>query len=150
MLKTIFKLLSVAVITVLIGSTAYISASVPGGISGFWTMVSAVAGLNKSEEAVDHNIFDLPEGFKVDIVAENLGYARFILVTKNHDMIVSIADAGQILLLQDKDGNGTAETHSVLIDGLEGPQGLVFDGDWLYFSESGSVSRVLFDQDSAS
>jgi len=149
MLKTIFKLLSVAVITVLIGSTAYISASVPGGISGFWTMVSAVAGLNKSEEAVDHNIFDLPEGFKVDIVAENLGYARFILVTKNHDMIVSIADAGQILLLQDKDGNGTAETHSVLIDGLEGPQGLVFDGDWLYFSESGSVSRVLFDQDSA-
>ena len=149
MLKTTLKLFSGLVITMLVGTAVYISVTIPGGIGGFWTMVTSVSGMNKSDNQVEEALFTLPEGFEVEIVAENLGYARFILVTKNNDLIVSIADTGQILLLQDKDGNGTAETHSVLIDGLEGPQGLVFDGDWLYFSESGSVSRVLFDQDSA-
>ena len=149
MLKTILKLFSGLVITLLVGTAVYISVTIPGGLGGFCTMVTSVSGMNKSDHQVEEALFTLPEGFEVEIVAENLGYARFILVTKNNDLIVSIADTGQILLLQDKDGNGTAETHSVLIDGLEGPQGLVFDGDWLYFSESGSVSRVLFDQDSA-
>ena len=134
MLKTILKLFSGLVITLLVGTAVYISVTIPGGIGGFWTMVTSVSGMNKSDNQVEEALFTLPEGFEVEIVAENLGYARFILVTKNNDLIVSIADTGQILLLQDKDGNGTAETHSVLIDGLEGPQGLVFDGDWLYFS----------------
>lgn len=129
---------------------AYILVTIPEGVSGFVTMASAVSGLNKSVNEVDQSGFTLPEGFEVNIVAENLAYARFILVTKNHDLIVSIADVGQIMLLQDTDGNGTNETHSILIDGLNGSQELAFDGDWLYFSESGSVSRVLFDQNTAS
>ena len=149
MLKTMFKYLFGLIITLVVGLAIYISVTIPGGIGGFWTMLTSVSGMNKSDNQVEETVFTLPEGFELDIVAENLGYARFILVTNNHDLIVSIADTGQILLLQDKDGNGTTETHSVLIAGLNGPQGLVFDGDWLYFSESGSVSRVLFDQDSA-
>ena len=112
-------------------------------------MISAVSGLNQSADTVNDSAFSLPAGFEVDIVAEDLGYARFILVTDNNDLIVSIADIGQILLLQDSDGNGTTETHRILIEGLNGPQGLAFDGDWLYFSESDKVSRVLFDHSSA-
>ena len=54
------------------------------------------------------------------------------------------------MLLQDRDQNATAETQRVLIDGLNKPQGLVFDGEWLYFSESGTVSRVLFDHSTGS
>ena len=148
MFRSIIKALSGILITAIVIASLYISVTVPGGISGFWTMISAVSGLNQSADTVENSAFSLPAGFHVDIVAEDLGYARFILVTKNNDLIVSIADIGQILLLEDKDGNGTTETHSTLIEGLNGPQGLAFDGDWLYFSESDKVSRVLFDHSS--
>ena len=149
MVKSIIKVLSGLLITAVVIASLYIGVTVPGGISGFWTMISAVSGLNQSADTVNNSAFSLPAGFEVDIVAEDLGYARFILVTNNNDLIVSIADIGQILLLQDSDGNGTTETHRILIEGLNGPQGLAFDGDWLYFSESDKVSRVLFDHSSA-
>ena len=72
MFKTIFKVLGGLIITLLMGSVAYISVTIPEGFSGFVTMASAVSGLNKSVNEVDQSDFTLPEGFEVNIVAKNL------------------------------------------------------------------------------
>ncbi len=150
MFKKISLTLATLLVVVIVGSAGYISTSIPGGLSGFWLMLSTVAGMNRSEAEAQASNFVLPDGFKAELIAENVGYARFILVTENNDLLVSITDVGQLVLLQDKDGDGTKETRSILIDGLSDPQGLAFDGDWLYFSERDKVSRVAFDQSTGS
>jgi glucose/arabinose dehydrogenase len=150
MLKKISLTLATVLAVLVIGGAGYISVSIPGGLSGFWLMLSTVAGMNRSEAEVQASNFVLPDGFQAELVAEDLGYARFILVTENNDLLVSLTDVGHIVLLQDRDGNGNYESKSVLIEGLSNPQGLAFDGDWLYFSERDKVSRVTFDQSTSS
>ncbi|MDG2502345.1 MAG: PQQ-dependent sugar dehydrogenase [Porticoccaceae bacterium] len=150
MVKKIAKGAGIGLLATMIAGTGYIAAITPGGLSGFWLMVSTVAGLNTSANAAEESSLKVSQGFDLELVAQDLGYVRFIVTTEQDDLVATIADRGQVLLLQDSDQNGSAETQKVLIDGLNEPQGIVFDGDWLYFSESGSVSRVLFDHKTAS
>ena len=145
MFKKIVKGIGLALITIIATGLGYIAVITPGGLNGFWLMASTVAGLNTSANAAEEGNLNVPQGFSLELVAQHLGYVRFIVTTEQDDLIATITDHGQVLLLQDKDQNGTAETQTVLIDGLNEPQGIAFDGDWLYFSESGTVSRVLFD-----
>ena len=149
MLKKISLSLVTLLAVIIVGSAGYISVSIPGGLAGFWVMLSTVAGMNRSEEQVQASSLQLPPGFEIELIAEDLGYARWILVTDNNDLVVSITDVGQIVVLQDKDGNSSKETKTLLIEGLSNPQGLIFDGDWLYFSERDKVSRVAFDQNTS-
>ena len=150
MFKKITKGASIGLLATIIVGTGYIAAITPGGLSGFWLMVSTVAGLNTSAHAAEESTLKVAEGFSLKLVAKDLGYVRFLAITEQGDLVATIADRGQILLLQDRDQNGTTETQTVLIDGLNEPQGILFDGDWLYFSESGTVSRVAFDHSAAS
>ena len=150
MFKKIAKGASIGLLATIIAGTGYIAAITPGGLSGFWLMVSTVAGLNTSAHAAEESTLKVAEGFSLKLVAKDLGYVRFLAITEQGDLVATIADRGQILLLQDRDQNGTTETQTVLIDGLNEPQGILFDGDWLYFSESGTVSRVAFDHSTAS
>ncbi|MGX4676426.1 PQQ-dependent sugar dehydrogenase [SAR92 clade bacterium H246] len=150
MFKKIAKGASIGLLATIIAGTGYIAAITPGGLSGFWLMVSTVAGLNTSAHAAEESTLKVAEGFSLKLVAKDLGYVRFLAITEQDDLVATIADRGQILLLQDRDQNGTTETQTVLIDGLNEPQGILFDGDWLYFSESGTVSRVAFDHSTAS
>ena len=150
MFKKIAKGASIGLLATIIVGTGYIAAITPGGLSGFWLMVSTVAGLNTSAHAAEESTLKVAEGFSLKLVAKDLGYVRFLAITEQGDLVATIADRGQILLLQDRDQNGTTETQTVLIDGLNEPQGILFDGDWLYFSESGTVSRVAFDHSAAS
>ena len=150
MFKKIAKGASIGLLATIIAGTGYIAAITPGGLSGFWLMVSTVAGLNTSAHAAEESTLKVAEGFSLKLVAKDLGYVRFLAITEQGDLVATIADRGQILLLQDRDQNGTTETQTVLIDGLNEPQGILFDGDWLYFSESGTVSRVAFDHSAAS
>ena len=150
MFKKIAKGTGIGLLAIVVAGTGYIAAITPGGLSGFWLMVSTVAGLNTSANLAEESSLEVPQGFNLELVAQNLGYVRFIATTEQDDLVATITDRGQVLLLQDRDQNGTAETQTVLIDGLNEPQSLVFDGEWLYFSESGTVSRVLFDHSTGS
>lgn len=118
----------------------------PGGLSGFWVILSSVTGLNttKPPAEISNTTFQLPPGFSINLYAENLIAPRFLLATETDDIIVSSTTEGSIKLLRDVDANGSAATITVLIAGLNAPQGLVFDGEWLYFSERDKVSKVRF------
>jgi len=138
----------IATLAILIGIIAIKS---PGGLSGFWVILSAVTGLNATEPPTDisSSTFQLPPGFSVNIYADKLSSPRFMVVTEAEDIIVSSTSDGSIKLLRDLDANGSAEIVTTLISGLRAPQGLVFDGQWLYFSERDKVSKVRFDHQNA-
>jgi glucose/arabinose dehydrogenase len=123
-----------------------ISIKSPGGLSGFWVILSSVTGLNTIEPPADisDTTFQLPHGFSVNLYAENLIAPRFLVMTEGNDIVVSSTSEGSIKLLRDLDANGRAETVTDLISGLSAPQGLAFDGEWLYFSERDKVSKVRF------
>jgi glucose/arabinose dehydrogenase len=123
----------------------------PGGLSGFWVILSSVTGLNRTEPPADisDSTFQLLPGFSVNLYAENLMAPRFLVVTEADDIIVSSTSEGTIKLLRDLDADGSAETVTTLISDLSAPQGLVFDGQWLYFSERDKVSKVRFDHQNA-
>ena len=110
MFKKIAKGASIGLLATIIAGTGYIAAITPGGLSGFWLMVSTVSGLNTSAHAAEESTLKVAEGFSLKLVAKDLGYVRFLAITEQDDLVATIADRGQILLLQDRDQNGTTET----------------------------------------
>lgn len=53
--------------------------------------------------------------------------------------------AGEVVRLVDADGDGAAERHEVVVQGLDLPHGLAFHGGWLYIANTGAVVRVRLD-----
>lgn len=125
----------------------FVAVKSPGGLSGFWLMLSTVTGLNKVETSSDvaQSYLYLPEGFTADIFADGLNVPRMMAVTQTDDIIVSLVDSGEVLLLRDLNHDGQAESKTILLQGLANPQGLAFDGDWLYVGERHRIIRIRYD-----
>lgn len=149
MLRKIVKALAITLSLLVISVAVTLALTMPGGLKGTWVMLGAVTGHNNNTPPaqIEDSEFTLPAGFDIELYADNLGYARFFLITDNNDLIVSITDSDQIILLRDTNNDGTAETKTLLMDGLGAPQGLAFYDQWLYFSERQRISRIRFDHD---
>ena len=145
------KKITFGLLLLVVLSVALVAVKSPGGVSGFWLMLSTITGLNQVEASSDsaQSYLDLPEGFSAQVFADGLDVPRVVVVTKENDLIVSAVDSGEIILLRDLNDDGYAEIKTVLLSALENPQGLVFDDDWLYFSERHRVSRIRFDHANA-
>lgn len=109
-----------------------------------------------------------PPGFRVRRVAGGLDSPRWLLVLPDRDLLVAEAttvvenpdsskDAGQvrsgsaaarsanrITLLRDADGDGVAETRTVLLEGLNQPFGLALVGGHLYVADTDALMRYPF------
>ena len=112
-------------------------------------------------------------GLKVVAYASGLGHPRWLYVLPNGDtlvaetnappkpddakgikgffmkMIMKKAGAGpkspnRITLLRDADGDGVAETRTVLLKGLNSPFGMVLVGDQLYIADTDAVLRFPY------
>ena len=84
----------------------------------------------------------LPEGFQVTVVADNLGAARHIAVRKNGDVFVALRtlkDGCGIVGLRDTDGDGTADL--IRRFGEYAGTGIAVRGDFLYFASDLAVYR---------
>ena len=112
-------------------------------------------------------------GLQVQALARGLNHPRWLLVLPNGDVLVAesnaparpddatglrgwimkkvmgLAGAGvpspdRITLLRDADGDGVAETRSVLIDGLRSPFGMALVGPFLYVANTDAVLRFAY------
>lgn len=129
------------------GAIVLLAHTVPGGLKGAWVMLGVITGYSSATpptELRDSGLI-LPAGFEIELFADNIGHARFALATDNYDLLVSITDIGEIMLLRDTDNDGIAETKSPLLQDLTAPQGMAFHQHWLYFSERHRISRIPFD-----
>ncbi|MCB0643941.1 MAG: sorbosone dehydrogenase family protein [Phaeodactylibacter sp.] len=82
----------------------------------------------------------LPEGFEISIYAEGVVNARSLCLSPSGTLFVGTRGQGDVYALQDKDGDGYAETKFVLATKLKMPNGVAFRNGSLYVAE---VNRIL-------
>ena len=98
-----------------------------------------------SEETVVRRLA-VPPGFRVQVYSADVPLARVVVFTPAGDLLVSRTRGDAVSLLErDRDGDGRADGHRVLIDGLDGPHGLALHDGWLYVAERTRISRARFD-----
>lgn len=93
----------------------------------------------------------LPDNLSISIFAKDLQGPRVITFDPKGRMLVSEPKEGKVLILEDKDKNGSADDQRVLLQGLKSPHGLAFYTDpknkvvYLYVAETNQVSRFVYD-----
>ena len=106
--------------------------------------------LKETEIGGDLSFLNLPDGFKISVVAENFDGPRVILFDAKGRMLVSETKAGRVSVL-DPSATDSFENKRVLIDGLKSPHGLDFYTDpktkmtYLYIAETHQVARYPYD-----
>lgn len=83
----------------------------------------------------------VPDGFRVDLFAENLTMPREMELLPSGDVLVVESAAGRVRRLADHDGDGRAEISEEWVNGLERPYGIVYDGGFLYVGNTDSIVR---------
>jgi glucose/arabinose dehydrogenase len=90
----------------------------------------------------------VPEGFAIGIFAQGIRNARFLRFTPAGDLLVSSPREGTIFLVErDLDGDGRADAVRPLVEGLDRPHGMDFQGDWLFIGEASAIRRVRLGSD---
>lgn len=88
----------------------------------------------------------LPEGFSIGIYAKGIPNARLMTFTRTGDLLVANPNLNKILLLsRDANGDGKSDGQKMLLDGLNGPNGMDFYQGWLYVAETDAIGRIAFD-----
>lgn len=88
----------------------------------------------------------LPAGFSVAEFGR-VGGARFMAMGPDGAVYVSRPASGEVVRLVDADRNGSAESQSVALSGLNRPHGLAFHGGQLYIANTDAVVRVSIGAD---
>jgi glucose/arabinose dehydrogenase len=106
-------------------------------------------GITPPSDATVSERLWVPPGFRVDVYSAEVPLARVIVFTSSGDLLVSRTRNDAVSILdRDRDGDGRADGHRVLLDGLDGPHGLALHEGWLYVAERTRVSRARFDETS--
>lgn len=93
----------------------------------------------------DDAFLELPEGFEVNVFAEgDLKNPRMMAQSPSGDVFLSDSFANRILVLRDKDGDGTSDESFVFTEDVVQPFGLAFRDGWLYVANTNSVVRFKY------
>lgn len=85
----------------------------------------------------------VPAGFAIRIFADGLnGTPRFMAVSPEGELYVSLYKSGEIARLPDRNHDGIADGVEVIINGLNKPHGLEYHDGWLYIAELDRVIRI--------
>lgn len=82
----------------------------------------------------------LPDGYSISVFADSVENARSMVLSPSGVLFVGTRRAGKVHALIDADGDGRADAHYVIAEGLQMPNGVAFRNGSLFVAE---VSRVL-------
>jgi glucose/arabinose dehydrogenase len=83
----------------------------------------------------------LPEGFRIDVYADNVDDARSMTLGSNGTIFVGSRSAGNVYAVLDKDGDNRAEEVVTIASGLNQPNGVAFREGDLYVAEATRILR---------
>ncbi len=86
----------------------------------------------------------LPPGFAINVFAAGLPGARLLAYAPNGDLFLSRTEGNEILVLPDRDRDGTSDDTKVFAGGLAKPHGLAFRDGYLYVAQEASVIRFPY------
>lgn len=107
-------------------------------------LLAAVSITGCSAQPAEGNLhlIDLPEGFKIEIYAEDVPNARSMALGEDGTLYVGSRTAGNVYALLDTNQDNTIDKRITLAMALRQPNGVaVKDGD-LYFAEISKVWRI--------
>lgn len=110
------------------------------GIASAVVLLVAVA-LGGAAEGTAERV-QVPPGFRVEVFAAGLGGPRLMAWSPSGDLMVSIPQRGQVVLLPDRDRDGRADRAVVFAADLDRPHGLAWRDGWLYVAETGRIVRL--------
>lgn len=84
----------------------------------------------------------LPEGFSIEVFAENVVNARQMCLGDNGTLFVSTRSEGKVYAIVDKDGDHKADKMYTLMEGRYMPNGVAFKDGSLYVAEVSTISRL--------
>lgn len=113
------------------------SASAPAGLVP--VAVAVPAGLDQTPLDTPRQAL-VPAGWTMSVWAR-VPKARLAAWSPNGALLVSVPASGQVLRLRPDDDRART---SVLLDGLEQPHGLAFDGQTLYVAESNRINSFHY------
>jgi glucose/arabinose dehydrogenase len=87
----------------------------------------------------------VPQGFRVNIFAEDFDEPRWLTVAPNGDIFLADTHAGKIYILRDPQHTGGAQQRVVWATGLDQPFGIVFHDDYVYVGDTNAVLRFKND-----
>jgi glucose/arabinose dehydrogenase len=91
----------------------------------------------------------VPDGFQIGVYASGLTGARVIEFDPKGRLVVSQTSEGKIVLIEDTNNDGKADSVKTLAEGLLNPHGLAFKCDGnvcdLYVAESNALSKYVYD-----
>lgn len=85
---------------------------------------------------------NVAKGYRATLFADGLTHARNLIVLPDGGVVVAEQHAGRLTLLKDRDGDGRAETRTVLAAGLDEPFGLAVHGGLLWVADTEAVWRL--------
>ncbi|MDI6875366.1 MAG: sorbosone dehydrogenase family protein [Methanomicrobiales archaeon] len=91
-------------------------------------------------DAVRVDAVRLPEGFHIDVYADNVPGARSMTLGSNGTLFIGTRSIGRVYAIPDRDRDNRADSVIVLAEGLHMPNGVAFRNGSLYVAE---VSRIL-------
>ncbi len=86
----------------------------------------------------------LPPGFAINVFAAGLPGARLLAYAPNGDLFLSRTEGNEIVVLPDRDRDGTSDDTKVFAGGLAKPHGLAFRDGYLYVAQEASVIRFPY------
>jgi glucose/arabinose dehydrogenase len=96
------------------------------------------------------NYLSLPAGFKIRVLADNLGGLKIWvpgnnwgvrqMAVKNNTIYTTLHKDGKVMALLDKGGNGIEQ--KTFLQNLSLPHGIEVYQDWIYIAENDKITRV--------
>ncbi len=100
---------------------------------------------SKQVEMPKDAVLNVPKGFKVNVFAEgDFTYPRWMALAPNGDIFVADSRANKIIVLRDKNKDGTADERFTFAENLSQPFGMAFWNDWFYVANTDSVVRFRY------
>ena len=115
-----------------------------------WVPLPLIPGLTSTGAAFDNEAqiverLELPDGYKVNLFAVDVGRARGMAMTPTGDILVAAPGRKLMLVKADRSGDGRSDGVETLVEDLSRPHGVYLDGDWLYVAETDGVVRMRYD-----
>ena len=85
----------------------------------------------------------VPEGFQIDEYASELGSPRFMALSPDNVLFVTIIGNGTVVALLDHNKDGKSDNRYIY-KGLKRPHGIAFDNGYIYVGETNQIVRYKY------
>ncbi len=86
----------------------------------------------------------VPKGFQIEEYASGLGSPRFMAMSPDNVLFVTIIGDGTVVALPDRNKDGKSDESMTFVKGLKRPHGIAFNDGYLYIGETNQVVRYKY------